>query len=78
MKNNIMASEHLMGGKVIKLVSSLTNWIAKKNTMFGSSSEFMGDVHINSQRLEDGNKKEACHKFIQKEFGEKGVVWAND
>ena len=48
MKNNITTSEHFMDGKVIELVSFLTNWIAKKNTTFGSMSEFMGDVHMNS------------------------------
>ena len=48
MKNNITASEHLVGVKVIELVSFLTNWIAKKKTSFSSRSKFMGDVHISS------------------------------
>jgi len=48
MKNNIPASEHLMGCKVIEFVSFLTNWIAKKNTTLGARGEFMGDVHTSS------------------------------
>lgn len=48
MKNNITASEDFMGGKVIELVSFLANGVTKKNTTFGSRSEFMRNMHISS------------------------------
>ena len=48
MKNNVTTSEDFMGGKVIEFVSFLANWVANKNTTFGSRSEFMRDMNISS------------------------------
>jgi len=48
MKNNITASENFMSGKVMEFVSFLADRVTKENTMCGSRSEFMRDMHNSS------------------------------
>lgn len=48
MENEITAREHLMSCIVIKFVGFLANWIAKKNTTFGSRCKFVRNMHISS------------------------------
>jgi hypothetical protein len=58
MENDITASRHLMGCKVIDFVSFLTNGIAKKNTTMGTRGELMRNMHGSGIFLGDRNDEE--------------------
>ena len=74
MKNNITASEHLMGCKVIEFVSFLAYWISKKNTTSGARGEFMGNVYNSSIGKTPKDLKRRIRREFSKKYFKRGLV----
>ena len=74
MKNNIMASEHLMGCKIIEFVSFLAYWISKKNTMSGARGEFMGNMYDSSIGKTPKDSKMRIRREFSKKSFKRGLV----
>ena len=69
MKNNITASEHLMGCKVIEFVSFPAFWISKKNTMSSTRGKIMGNVYSSSiGKTPKDSKMRIRREFSKKSF----------
>jgi hypothetical protein len=48
MKDNVMAGEKFIGGKVVEFISFLADWVLKKIRTCSSRSKFMCSVHFST------------------------------
>jgi hypothetical protein len=83
MKDNVMANEKFMGGKVVEFISFLADWVPEKNTTCSSRSKFMCSVHLSSicmatKNFEMGVIWNLVVNFFKRGFYGKEVVWVND
>jgi hypothetical protein len=74
MKNDITASKHFMGCKVIEFVSFLTDGIAKKNTMLGTRGELMRNMHDSGICKTPKDSKMRTRREFAKKFFKRGFV----
>ena len=69
-----MASEHLMGCKVIEFVSFLAYWISKKNTTLGARGGFMGNMYSSSIGKTPKDSKMRIRREFSKNSFKRGLV----